>query len=31
MGYSAEEINNRRKVNIYDEIQRYPDIEKINK
>lgn len=31
MGYSAEEINNRRKVNIYDEIQTDPDIEKINK
>ena len=31
MGDSAEEINDMRKVNIYDEIQTDPDIEKINK
>lgn len=29
MGYSAEEINNMRKISIYDEILANPDIEKI--
>ena len=31
MGYSVEEINNIKKINIYDEILADPDIERISR
>lgn len=31
MGYTVQEINKMRKINIYDEILSDPDIEKIEK
>lgn len=31
MGYTVQEINNMKKISIYDELLSDPDIEKINK
>lgn len=31
MGYTAQEVNNMKRINIYDEILSDPDINKINK